>query len=75
VASVALLCVRSPRRGGEQRLRQDLVADADLEEVRRRDLGPDHMPTRGGRVLPAQPADPQPVDLRLTVTARGPSKS
>jgi hypothetical protein len=24
----------------------------------------------GGRVLPAQPTDPQPVDLRPTVTAR-----
>jgi hypothetical protein len=47
--------------------RPDLVADADPEEVRRRDLGPDHTPTSGGRVLPAHPADPRPVDPRLTV--------
>jgi hypothetical protein len=37
-------------------------------------LGPNHTPTRRGRVLPAQPVDPQPVDLRPTVTARDPSK-
>jgi hypothetical protein len=74
VASAALLRVHSPRRGGEHRLRRDLVADADPEEVRQRDLGPDHTPTRCGRVLPAQPADPQHVDLRPTVTVRDPSK-
>jgi hypothetical protein len=75
VASAALLRIRSPRRRGERRLYRDLVADADPEEVRRRDLGPDHTSTRGGQVLPAQPTDPQPVDLRPTVTARDPSKS
>jgi hypothetical protein len=49
---------------------QDLVVDVDPGEVCRRDLGPDHTPTSGDRDLPAQPADPQPVDLRPTVTAR-----
>jgi hypothetical protein len=51
-------------------LRPDLVVDADPEEVRRRDLRPDHTPTSGGRVLPAHPADPRPVYLRPTVAAR-----
>jgi hypothetical protein len=62
-----LLRVRSPRRGGERRLRRGLIADADPQEERRQDLGSDHTPTSGGRVLPAQPADPRPVDLRPTV--------
>jgi hypothetical protein len=52
-----------------------LITDADPQEERRRDLGPDHTPTSGGRVLPAQPADPQPVDLRPTVIVRDLSKS
>jgi hypothetical protein len=52
-----------------------VIAGVDPQEERRRDLGPDHTPTSGGRVLPAQPADPQPMDLRPTVTARDPSKS
>jgi hypothetical protein len=63
VASTTLLRVRSPRRGGERWL----VVDADPEEERRQDLGPDRTPTSGGRVLPTQPADPRPVDLRPTV--------
>jgi hypothetical protein len=74
VASTALLRIRWPRRGGERWLHRDLITDTDPEEVRRRDLGPDHTPTRCGQVLLTQPTDPQPVDLRLMVTARDPSK-
>jgi hypothetical protein len=73
VASATLLRVRSPQRGGERRLRRGLVTDANPQEERRQDLGPDHTPSSGGRVLLAQPVDPQPVDLRPTVTARDPT--
>jgi hypothetical protein len=61
-ASAALLLRdRSPRRGGEP---------LSPRFRRRRDLGPDHTPTSGGRVLPVRPTDPRPVDLRPTVAAR-----
>jgi hypothetical protein len=71
VASVASLRVRSHRRGGERQLRRGLIASANPQEVRRRDLGPDHTPTSGGRVLPVRPTDPPLVDPRPMVTCEG----
>jgi hypothetical protein len=62
--------VEWPQRRFYRRAAAPSRSGADPQRERRQDLGPDHMPTSGGRVLPAQPVDPRPMDLRSTVTTR-----
>jgi hypothetical protein len=59
--------VEWPQRRFYRRAAAPSRSDADPQGERRQDLGPDHTPMSGGRVLPAQPADPRPVDLRPTM--------